>query len=94
MASAPKEDNAPAAVVALVPPLVMAKTPVIPEVKGKPVAFVKIAAEGVPKSGVTKLAEVALTTSPDPVVAISSTTPAPVETRPNTLPVVTFCILA
>ena len=94
MGSAPKLVSAAAAVVAPVPPFVIAKTPVTPVVKGKPVAFVNIAAEGVPKAGVTKVGEVALTTSPEPVVAISSTIPAPVETRPNTLSVVTFCILA
>lgn len=54
--------SAAAAVVAPVPPFVIAKTPVTPVVKGKPVAFVNIAAEGVPKAGVTKVGEVALTT--------------------------------
>ena len=40
--------------------------PVIPEM-GRPVALVKVKAEGVPKSGVTKVGEVARTTSPVPV---------------------------
>ena len=40
-----------------------------------------------PKTGVTKVGEVALTTSPLPVVAISSIIPEPLLTRPNTLSV-------
>ena len=73
-----------------VPPLAPSKIPVTPVVKGNPVALVNTAAEGVPKFGVTKVGEVALTTSPEPVVVISSTTPALAETRPKTLSAATF----
>ena len=73
-----------------VPPLASGKIPVTPapDVSGNPVAFVNTTADGVPKAGVTRVGEVALTTSPDPVVAISSINPAPEDTRPNTLSVV------
>ena len=50
------------------------------------ILFIEVAV-ATPKIGVTKVGDVALTTLPEPVVAISSTTPAPVETRPNTLSV-------
>ena len=51
-----------------VPPLAPGKIPVTAVAIGKPVAFDKSIAEGVPKSGVTKVGEVALTTFPEPVV--------------------------
>jgi len=43
------------AVVAFVPPLAMGKMPVMPVVKGKPVAFVNTPLEGVPSAGVTSV---------------------------------------
>ena len=52
-----------------------------------PVMLVPTSAEGVPRSGVTRVGEVALTTLPEPVVDISSTTPAPAVTLPSTLSV-------
>ena len=51
------------------------------------VTLFMVVAVAAPNVGVTKVGEVALTTFPDPVVAISSTTPAPAVTRPNTLSV-------
>ena len=51
------------------------------------VVLLILVAVATPKTGVTKVGEVALTTSPDPVVAISSITPAPELTLPNTLSV-------
>ena len=44
-------------------------------------------ADATPKTGVTKVGEVALTTLPEPTVEISSTVPDPAVTRPNTLSV-------
>ena len=70
-----------------VPPLATGKIPVTPVVKGNPVALLNTKALGVPKAGATKVGEVARTTSPEPVVAISSITPAPVDTLPKTLSV-------
>ena len=71
-----------------VPPLAIGSIPVTPDVNGKPVALVNTTAEGVPKFGVASVGEVARTTFPEPVVGISSITPAPVLTLPNTLFVV------
>ena len=45
-------------VVKLVPPLATESVPVTPVVSGKPVALVKTRADGVPRSGVTKVGEV------------------------------------
>jgi predicted amidohydrolase len=73
-----------------VPPLAPGKIPVTPEVRGSPVALVNTAAEGVPKFGVTKVGEVALTTSPVPVVANSCTTPVLPVKLPSTLSAATF----
>ena len=42
-------------------------TPVPPPATGRPVAFVRTRAEGVPRAGVTRVGEVARTTSPVPV---------------------------
>jgi hypothetical protein len=60
--------NGAAAVVAFVPPLAKGRTPVTPLVRGKPVAFVKTTAEGVPNAGVIRVGLVARTTDPLPVV--------------------------
>ena len=59
-----------------VPPLVVAKVPVIPVDNGNPVALVNVAAEGVPKFGVTRTGELERTTSPVPVDVV---TPVPPE---------------
>ncbi len=50
--------NAPALVVALVPPLAIGKVPVTPVVNGKPVALVKVNDVGVPKLGVVNIGDV------------------------------------
>ena len=55
--------------VEFVPPLAMGSVPVTPVVRGRPVAFVKTAAEGVPRAGVTNVGLVAKTMLPEPVTA-------------------------
>jgi len=56
-------------VTAPVPPLATGSVPVTPVVRGRPVALVRIAADGVPRSGVTKTGDVAsATTVPVPTV--------------------------
>ena len=50
--------SAPVAVVAPVPPLAMAKVPVIPVVNGSPVAFVNTPDAGIPKAGEVKVGDV------------------------------------
>ena len=49
--------------------MAIGSVPVTPVDSGKPVAFVSVALEGVPKSGVTNVGDVAkANTVPDPVV--------------------------
>jgi hypothetical protein len=55
-----------------VPPLAIGKVPVTPVDKGKPVALVNVAEEGVPKAGVTKVGLVAKTKSPEPVSSVTA----------------------
>ena len=56
-------------VAAPVPPLATGRVPVTPVVSGSPVALVSVAAEGVPRFGVTNTGDVAsATTVPVPVV--------------------------
>ena len=64
---------------ALVPELrfVTGRLPVTPVDKGNPVAFVRIAAVGVPNAGVTKEGEVANTTEPVPVDAFPNAVKVP-----------------
>jgi hypothetical protein len=50
-----------------VPPLATGKVPVTPVVKGNPVAFVKVADDGVPRAGVTNVGLVDKTLLPVPV---------------------------
>ena len=50
----------PVEVVVPVPPLLTPSVPVTPVASGRPVAFVKIPAEGVPRAGVTRLALVSV----------------------------------
>ena len=52
--------------------LVTGKFPVTPVVKGRPVAFVKVADCGVPRIGVTKVGEVANTNDPEPVSSVTA----------------------
>jgi hypothetical protein len=59
-----------------VPPLATGSVPVTPVVKGKPVAFVKVADVGVPKIGVTKVGEVDSTVFPVPVEVVTPVPPA------------------
>jgi NAD dependent epimerase/dehydratase family enzyme len=47
-------------------------SPEIPVLTGRPVAFVKTAAEGVPSAGVTKVGDVANTAAPDPVSSVNA----------------------
>ena len=54
-------------VLAPVPPLATGKVPVTPVLKGRPVALVNAAYEGVPILGVTKAGLVANTNEPEPV---------------------------
>lgn len=68
------------------PPFAMPKVPVTPVESGRPVAFVSVTAEGVPKFGVVKVGDVSRTTEPVPLqvnkdeVATAVTFPvAPVE---------------
>ena len=62
--------------VAFVPPFAIGSVPVTPVVKGKPVAFVRVAEVGVPKIGVTNVGLVDNTTLPEPVLLV---TPVPPE---------------
>ena len=54
------------------PPLAIGNTPVTPVVKGKPVALVSTAADGVPKAGVTSVGDVANTAEPEPVSSVNA----------------------
>jgi hypothetical protein len=74
-AAAPSDVLAAEAVVAFVPPLAIGKVPVTPVVKGSPVALVKVAADGVPKLGVTSVGLVERTTEPDPVLVVTPVPP-------------------
>ena len=53
-----------------VPPLATGKTPVTPDVKGKPVTLVIVPEEGVPNAGVTNVGLFCSTTTPEPVVDV------------------------
>ena len=61
--------------VAFVPPFAIGSVPVTPVVKGKPVAFVRVAEVGVPKIGVTKVGLVDNTTLPEPVLLVTPVPP-------------------
>jgi hypothetical protein len=52
--------------------LVTGRFPVTPVVRGRPVALVKTAAEGVPSAGVTNVGEVAKTRAPVPVSSVTA----------------------
>ena len=60
----------PVELVTPVPPLATDNVPVVPPTIGKPVAFVNTPELGVPKAGVIKVADVTLTISPVPELAI------------------------
>ena len=58
-----------------VPPLVIGNVPVTPVDRGRPVAFVSVAAEGVPKLGVVSAGDVDSTTDPEPVDVVTPVPP-------------------
>jgi len=58
-----------------VPPLATGKVPVTPVVRGRPVAFVKTAALGVPNAGVTSVGEFDNTTLVVPVLVVTPVPP-------------------
>jgi len=62
-------------VVRLVPPLATGRVPVTPVVKGRPVAFVRVADVGVPKTGVTNVGLVDNTVLPEPVLVVTPVPP-------------------
>ena len=65
-------DPVPVEVVVPVPPLATGKVPVTPVVRGKPVALVSVAAEGVPRLGVTRVGLLANTFAPVPVSSVKA----------------------
>ena len=65
-----KAFSAALAVVWPVPPFNIGNVPVTPVVKGRPVALVNTAAEGVPSAGVTSVGDVANTLAPEPVSSV------------------------
>jgi hypothetical protein len=72
----------PVDVVTPVPPFATGRVPVTPVVKGSPVAFVKVAAEGVPRLGVVRAGDVERTTLPDPVDVVTPVPPRATERVP------------
>ena len=69
---APRPVRAFGASVAPVPPRATDKVPVVPATIGNPVAFVRVPDEGVPKTGVTKVGDVANTKAPLPVSSVTA----------------------
>jgi hypothetical protein len=72
-------DDPESAVLEFVPPLATGNVPVTPVVNGNPVKFVATPDAGVPSAGVTSVGEVASTTFPLPVVAVTASAPVPPE---------------
>jgi hypothetical protein len=66
----------PVDVVTPVPPFVTGRVPVTPVVRGSPVAFVRVAAEGVPIFGVVRAGDVDKTTPPEPVDVVVPVPPS------------------
>jgi hypothetical protein len=62
----------PVEVVTPVPPLATDKVPVVPATIGKPVQLVNVPEVGVPRTGVTKVGDVANTKAPDPVSSVTA----------------------
>ena len=58
--------------VAPVPPFATGKVPVTPVVNGRPVAFVNVADDGVPRAGVTNVGLLANTKAPEPVSPVTA----------------------
>ena len=65
----------PVLVVTPVPPFATGRVPVTPVVNGNPVAFVRVAADGVPRFGVVSAGDVESTTLPDPVLVVTPVPP-------------------
>jgi hypothetical protein len=72
---APRLVRAADAVVAAVPPRAIGRVPVVPPSIGRPVAFVRVALEGVPKAGVTSVGLLDRTTFPVPVEEVTPVPP-------------------
>lgn len=66
--------------VAFVPPFAIGKVSVTPVVRGNPVALVRVAEDGVPRAGVTRVGDVDNTTEPVPVLVV---TPVPPDATGN-----------
>jgi hypothetical protein len=82
---APRLVRAPDAVVAFVPPRAIGKVPVVPASIGRPVAFVRVALEGVPKAGVTSVGLLDRTTAPVPVDEVTPVPPLATANVPATV---------
>ena len=67
------------------PPLAIGSVPVTPVVSGKPVALVRVAADGVPRLGVVNAGEVDKTTAPEPVEVVTPVPPLATGRVPVTL---------
>jgi len=65
----------PVEVVTPVPPLATGRVPLTPEVRGNPVAFVRVTDDGVPSAGVTSVGLVLRTTFPVPVEVVTPVPP-------------------
>lgn len=65
----------PGTVAVPVPPLPTGNVPVTPELRGSPVAFVSVAADGVPRFGVVSVGLVESTTEPLPVEVVTPVPP-------------------
>lgn len=68
-------DPVPVDVVTPVPPLATGSVPVTPVESGRPVALVSVTADGVPRFGVTRAGDVALTVAPVPVDVVTPVPP-------------------
>lgn len=71
-ADVPFPNSTPVSVVAPEPPFPTGRVPVTPVERGKPVALVKTAADGVPRSGVVRAGDVANTNAPLPVSFVTA----------------------
>ena len=61
------------------------RTPVTPEDNGKPVAFVNVRDDGVPRFGVTNVGDVDSTLEPLPVDVVTPVPPLPTASVPATV---------
>ena len=85
VAVSPKLVKAPEAVVEPVPPLATDNVPVVPATIGRPVALVRVTAEGVPRFGVVNVGLVERTTEPVPVDEVTPVPPLATGRVPVTL---------